>query len=107
MIGHSHADDTWLTVPVCFDKEESGVSIAAPETVKIHLSGKRHDLKQLDTNTIALHIDTRDLHEGKQRLELTEQRILVPESVQVIGWAPTHVSVIVKKENVLATSVTS
>lgn len=98
VIGHSHADNAWITVPVCFSGCETPLLVTAPETVRIHLAGKRCTLQDLDTNTAAVHIDTRDLREGEQNIELSDNFVLLPDSVHVIGWAPTHIQIVVKKE---------
>lgn len=97
-IGHSHSDSAWITVPVCFASCQTNLQVTAPENVRVHLAGKRCDLQKLDTNTTAVHIDTRDLKEGEQRIELSDHHVLIPDSLHVIGWAPTHIHVLVKKE---------
>ena len=99
IISHSHADNAWVTAPVYFSHNETSLLITAPETVKIKLAGKRCDLRLLDTNTTAVHIDTRDLREGEQNIELSDRNLLLPDSIHVAGWAPTHIHVIVKKEH--------
>jgi hypothetical protein len=99
IISHSHADDAWVQIPVCFSNSETAMKITAPEMVRVNLAGKRSDLRSLDTNATAVHIDTRDLRDGEQSIELSEQHVLTPDSIQVVGWAPTHINVIVKKEH--------
>ncbi len=99
VISYSHADSTWVNVPVCFSSSETAMQVMAPETIKINLAGKRCDLRLLDTNATAVHIDTRDLRNGEQSIELSETHVLIPDSIQVVGFAPTHINVTVKKEH--------
>jgi len=99
IISQSHTDDVWIEVPICFSQTQQVARIKSPETVKVNLSGKRSDLRSLDTKTTAVHIDTRDLKNGEQNVALSEHQLLLPETVRVTGWAPTHVRVNVEKNS--------
>lgn len=97
MLGLSHADTAWINIPVCFTSSETALNITAPETVRVRLAGKRSELRLLDTKATAVHIDTRDLREGEQSIELSDRYVFIPDSLHVVGWAPTHINIIVQK----------
>jgi len=98
IISQSHVDDRWVDIPVYFCQTAENLHVKAPETVKINISGKRSDLRNLDRNDVAVHIDTRTLAAGKNTVALSDRHLIIPENVQVTGVAPTHVDVNVKKE---------
>lgn len=103
IVNQSHTDDMWIDVPVCFDQAIENLHIQSPETVKINLSGRRSDLRAIDINSSAVHIDTRDLKDGKNIIALSERKVLLPETIQVIGWIPTHLKIeMTKKQNNLS-----
>ncbi len=93
IISETRTNDVWIDVPVCFYQAKNNCTIKAPETVKVRLTGKRPDLRKLDTKKTAVHIDTRALSEGEQTIPLSDKQIMLPDNVQVTGWAPTHVNV--------------
>ena len=99
MINQSHADDVWIDAPVCFYETKQGLKIAAPDFVKINLSGKREDLRSLDIQSTAIHIDTRTLQKGENKVALSEKQIMLPETIKVTGWVPSHLDVQVKQES--------
>ena len=99
IISQSHTDTVWVDVCICFSQTQQVARIKSPETVKVNLSGKRSDLRSLDTKATAVHIDTRDLQEGEQNIALSQHHLLLPETVRVAGWAPTHVRVNVEKNS--------
>jgi hypothetical protein len=99
IISETRTDDVWMDIPVCFYQAENNTQIEAPEMVKVRLTGKRPQLRTLDTNKTAVHIDTRNLSDGEQIIALSEHHIMVPDNVQVTGWAPTHMNIKVKKNS--------
>jgi len=97
VIGQSHTDDVWMDVPVCFYQTEKNIQIEAPETTKVHLSGKRSDLKNIHTDKTAVHINSCRLKEGDNKVIFNDNDIMVPENVQITGWAPKDIKVRITK----------
>jgi len=97
MINQSHADDVWIDAPICFYETAQGLKIAAPDHVKVNLSGKRVDLRSLDTQCTAIHIDSRTLKEGDNKIALSEKQVMLPETIKVTGWTPSHLDVKVEQ----------
>ena len=98
LINKSHTDDIWTDVPVCFYETEKGMKIACADTVKMNLSGKRSDLRSLNIEDIAIHIDSRTLAQGENTITLSERQVMLPETIKVTGWAPSHLEVETKTE---------
>lgn len=98
IVSQSHTDNIWIDAPVCFYETADNQQIHAPETIKINLTGKRCALRAIDRKSTAVHIDTHDLKLGKHVIALSERNMLLPETVQVIGWAPTHVPIKIEKK---------
>ena len=98
IVSQSHTDDMWIDAPVCFYETADNQQIHALETVKVNLSGKRCALRAIDRKNTAVHIDTRNLKQGNHIIALSERHVLLPETVQVIGWTPTHLNIKVEKK---------
>jgi len=97
MINKSHADDVWIEAPVCFYETAQGLKIAAPDSIKINLTGKRADLRLLDTQSTAIHIDSRTLKKGENKIALSDKQMMLPGTIKVTGWAPSHLDVKVEQ----------
>ena len=60
ILGQMMVTSVWFSIPVSFYNIEL-ISIVAPETILVHLAGKRMDLRALDTQQLALHLDGNQL----------------------------------------------
>lgn len=80
-------------VPLCFFNTSPHLSIQAPDTVQIILSGKRTQLQTLDTNHLAIHINAQDLPIGTQPLRITQATLFLPDSIKLVHYEPTPVIV--------------
>jgi len=98
LVNQSHTDDIWTDVPVCFYETEKGMKIACADTVKMNLAGRRSDLRSLNIEDVAIHIDSRTLAEGKNTITLSERQVMLPETIKVAGWTPPHLEVQTKIE---------
>lgn len=85
-------------VPVCFYGEDAASEIDAPPTMHITLRGKRNNIRKLDTNTLAVHIDSDDLTHGSQEITLDESHLLLPEHIKLVDYVPSNL-VITKQHN--------
>ncbi len=95
ILGHSQTIKTELTVPICFYGANPKMQIEAPETVHIELSGKRTIMQTVDLSNLAIHIDVRDLVEGSQPIEITQEKMFLPESIKLIHYSPAQIVVAV------------
>ena len=82
----------WLTVPVCF--YNTGLNrVSAPETINIELTGKRAHIKQINKDSLALHIDAASLRQGDNHLTITRDQLLLPPTISVTTVIPHKVIV--------------
>ncbi len=82
----------WIEVPVCFYNTGS-YKMRAPETINVELTGKRAYIKQINKDTIALHIDAQSLHSGDNLLTITQEMLLLPAAISVATVIPHKVIV--------------
>jgi hypothetical protein len=60
------------TVPLIFYDNKTHV-LEAPETVTVCLKGYKSDFYNLDLNELAVHLNAKLLHEGKNFVQITEK----------------------------------
>ncbi len=93
IFGHSHTSTAWITVPLCFYNVPAKNSIHGPETVSVKIAGKRSELRSLDIDELAIHINAQQLHEGKNSLNFTAQSLFLPESIKLVHYVPSNPTV--------------
>lgn len=81
----------WLEVPLCFYNTTPETTWTAPESIRVLLAGQRATLRNLDTTSLAIHIDTRTLASDHNRLMLSDYELLLPPHVHVVDWAPSNI----------------
>lgn len=92
-LAQSQTTDLWLTVPLCFYGTEKKIS--APDTLLIHIAGKRNNLYTIDPQQLAIHINTDSLREGPNCLTIKNSELLLPETINLLNWFPSNVTVTV------------
>lgn len=98
IFGHSQTIKTELSVPLCFYGTDQTMQIQAPESIRIELLGKRAVMQTVDLSNIAIHIDARDLAEGSQPIEITQEKMFLPESIKLIHYSPAQIMVTANKQ---------
>lgn len=93
VFGHAQIINTKLNVPLCFYGAEKSMNIQAPEMVHIELSGKRAILNTIDLDNLAIHVDARELVQGPQPIQITQERLFLPESIKLIHYTPAQIVV--------------
>jgi hypothetical protein len=101
IFSHSHTTTAWITIPLCFYNVPTQNCIRAPESVSVKIAGKRVDLRSLDINELAIHVNADQLHEGKNVLTLTPETIFLPESIKLVHYSPSNPTVELIKEQKL------
>lgn len=90
MFGSSHTITTWITVPLSFYNRPAHTLIDAPESIALKIAGKRDDIRSLDLNQVAIHIDAQKLHEGKNLLTINAQKLLLPDTIKTLHCIPSN-----------------
>lgn len=93
IFGNFHIATTWITLPLCFYNVSEHHKVKAPESVSVKVSGKRSDLRSLDIENLAIHVNASRLKEGKNILRITPETIFLPESIKVVHYTPSNPTV--------------
>jgi len=97
VVSQSHVSNITIDVPICFYKINSDLQIEAPEKIKIQLSAKRADLYTINMETLAFHINMQDVTQGDHVLKLSEEQLLLPESIKLARCYPANICIAIKK----------
>lgn len=84
-------------VPLSFNELPQHYSINAPEDITITLQGKRIDMYELDHTSLAVHRTIKKISPGKHALCLTKQDLFLPESITLLQYSPSNLSVTIKE----------
>jgi hypothetical protein len=95
IIGDSFQNHVWIKVPIAF-YNGGQKKIAAPATIAVELRGKRNHLRQIDTSTLAVHIDANRLKVGPNHIPLTADLLFLPSTLQVGDSIPTNLLIMVQ-----------
>lgn len=79
-------------VPVCFYQIPEQFDLAAPDSIKLSLSGQRKDIYLFDLNNSAIHIDASQYQEGKHQMLLTREHLFLPDKIFLQRLEPSHLS---------------
>lgn len=93
MVSQSHFTEIWLTVPLCFDSEQTTQIINAPETIRIGLAGKRSDLFSIDTDTLAVHFKAQQLSLGNNTITIDAKNLFLPDTIKLINYNPSPITI--------------
>ncbi len=93
ILSSSHASTAWINVPLCFYNVPEEKSIKAPEGLSVKISGKRDELRMLDLQELAIHINASQLHDGKNLLAITPETIFLPERIKLVHYSPSNPTV--------------
>jgi hypothetical protein len=90
---------TNLAIPISFYMpQETGLNIAGPSQISVHLLGKRIDLQKLDLKNIGAHIDTSHLKEpGNYQLPIASEHIFLPNYVKMLYYTPVMINIEISK----------
>lgn len=87
-----------MHIPLSFYNTDVNHIITAPEMVTVTMQAKRTDLNAINMETISIHINQTDLHLGDNFLYITNESLLLPETIQVIHYPCTRIRVTMNRE---------
>jgi hypothetical protein len=93
IFGNSHTSTAWVTVPLCFYNVATTQTVHAPETISLKIAGKRSDLRALDPEQLAIHINAEQLHSGRNLITLTDEALFLPNSIKLVHYTPSNPTV--------------
>jgi hypothetical protein len=101
IFGASHAAVVTLSVPLCFYNMPAQTAIHAPESISIKVAGKRSDIRAVDREHLAIHIDASQLQKGNNLLNISKKELLLPNSIKLVQYFPSNPTVeLLPQENV-------
>ena len=98
ILGHGHTVTVWLDVPLSFYAIPSHLTLHAPDTIAINLTGKRTDLYNLDQNQLAIHIDSHELLSGYNNLAITAETLFLPDTIKLVHYKPSNILIEVQEK---------
>jgi len=104
ILGHGNAINIWLEMPLSFYEVPEHVTLHAPDTVAINLTGKRSDFYNLDKNKLAVHINAHKLLPGYNNISITAETLLLPDTIKLIDYKPSNILIEVKKKTMNTTT---
>lgn len=107
LLSQTHTQQITVEVPVCFYGAAIESIAHAPETISITLSGTRNCLAQLDLDALAVHIDADDLIQGQNPIDITEEKLFLPDSVNVVHCNPSYLTITTASIESVIETVTS
>ncbi len=93
LLGNIVTETRWYTIPLSFYNLNTELSIQAPKTIQLLLAGKRNYLKNIDINNLAAHVNGALLKEKKQAIAISHDQLFLPDSIKLIHYIPTPISV--------------
>lgn len=79
-----------VTVPVCFYNVPANGTLKAPEQIEVTLSGTHSQLRNLDVQALAIHINAAQLQEGNNVIDMGAEHLLLPPEINLVKYKPIH-----------------
>jgi len=106
-IGQSHSTSMQISVPLCFYAMPENYAVNAPETLTLELRGKRADLRNIDTQALALHIQGQDLQEGPNQIPISTASLFLPDDVKLVNYFPSNSCITIRNTDEPKAAVTA
>lgn len=83
----------WVTVPLSFYNTASSISIDAPASIAVELSGKRAALESLDFDSLSVHINAQKFNKGSHIIPILEHNLFLPDKITMVHSKPSIVAI--------------
>jgi len=93
IFSQSHTAHIKLNAPICFYNIPEDFDIACKENITVELCAKRADLGTIDKETVAFHIDMHDHKKDKKIVKLTQDQLLLPDSIKMVRCYPASIAI--------------
>lgn len=77
-------------VPLCFYNTKNSMSLSAPEFLTVTLRGKKSDLKNINFDSLAVHIDAQNFTSELNGVKLTNKNLFLPDKIKLINYKPMN-----------------
>lgn len=92
ILNESYRAHLTLAVPVCFYNVPEKSAITSPEQTQITLSGSHTEMRNLDPENIAVHIDAQKLVAGTNVIDMTSRNLLLPPDLSLVKYKPIQLT---------------
>ena len=86
-----------FTVPISFYGNSHTKVTQAPESITIRVTGNRVDIQNLDLTALALHINLDELEAGDQVIDVTQEKLFLPNNIKLVHWFPSNPIITIAK----------
>ena len=94
LLSQTQIYDISYNVPICcFGNSKK--SIITPDMVHITLRGPRNAFSKLNNETLAIHINTDSLNEGKNSTTISQKDLFLPSDINMLNCNPRIAEIIV------------
>lgn len=90
IFGNLHSSTAWITVPLCFYNIPQNCQLKGPDSISLKITGKRSDLRALDIEQLAIHINANRLKHGKNLLYINQDTIFLPDAIKLVHYCPLN-----------------
>jgi|SRR5579859_2161722 len=102
VFGASHSNILELEVPISFYGDSQNKTVDCPDQITVQLSGKRSDLYTLDIENIALHLNLDEFELGEHLIDVTPEKLLLPNQIKLVHWSPSNPIIMVTNNEVIS-----
>jgi YbbR domain-containing protein len=86
-----------LSVPLCFYGDVHNKKVECLDEITVAISGKRADLRALNTENLALHINLDELVVGDHLVEVTSEKLFLPNHIKLVHCVPSNPMISISK----------
>jgi hypothetical protein len=88
ILNESYRAHLTLAIPVYFYNVPEQLSLSAAEQLCVTLAAKPADIRNLDQEDLAAHIDAQEFTHGDNAVNVTAQNLLLPAQVSLVKYKP-------------------
>lgn len=99
LLSQSHYTAITYEIPVCSYNVPATHTLKHRDTVSVTLAGKRADLRMLDKDNLAVHLDGSRLIAGKNKMPISSETLFLPEWITLVHYYPANTDITVSVNN--------
>ncbi|MBA3752196.1 hypothetical protein H0X06_05410 [Candidatus Dependentiae bacterium] len=96
VISDSFTATMWVKAPLCF-YNKIDQKITSSESLLVELKAKRSYLRNLDKQSLAIHVDSQKLQPGPNTLQITSDLLFLPPTIKVGEIVPHNILITVQE----------
>ena len=93
-LSQSHVTDVTFSIPLYVYGSSDYAISEAPENILVCIRAKRSDFYQLDTQSLAVHINADKLPLGTKEILIKDKHLFLPQNISMIHCNPQKIKII-------------